>query len=299
VSPEAAVERLEQIPQPGVFIVDDVAFIQNQHGLAIGEAIARKGIRKRYYLETRSDVLLRNKEVFKFWKNLGLEYMFLGFEAIDAQGLKQFRKRVTVDKNFEALEFARSLGVMVSINLIVDPSWDRERFQTIRDWVQEIPEIVNLSVLTPYPGTETWYNETRRLTTRDYRLFDIQHAVLPTQLPLEEFYSELVNTQSVVYKKFLGLRGLRQSAPIIFGNMMHGGFNVFRMFWNFPKVYNPELQLADHRQKIKYEMHLPPAPVEKVDPALLYIHAGHGRHGRALDEESEHFVDTTRMGGSA
>ena len=89
--------------------------------MAIGEAIARRGIKKQYYLETRGDVLLRNKEVFRFWKTLGLQYMFLGVEAIDEEGLKRYRKRVSVSKNFEALEFARSLGVMVAINIIADP----------------------------------------------------------------------------------------------------------------------------------------------------------------------------------
>jgi hypothetical protein len=63
--------------------------------MAIAEAIARSGIKKQYYLETRGDVLLRNKEVFRFWKKLGLEYMFLGIEAIDEEGLQKFRKRVT------------------------------------------------------------------------------------------------------------------------------------------------------------------------------------------------------------
>ena len=32
---------------------------------------------------------------------------------------------MSVSKNFEALEFARSLGVMVAINIIADPDWDR------------------------------------------------------------------------------------------------------------------------------------------------------------------------------
>ena len=79
--------------------------------MRIGEMIAQRGIKKQYYLETRGDILLRNKEVFKFWRTIGLEYMFLGIEAIDEEGLKQFRKRVSLSKNFEALEFARSLGV--------------------------------------------------------------------------------------------------------------------------------------------------------------------------------------------
>jgi hopanoid C-3 methylase HpnR len=62
-TPERAVEEIEQIREPGLFILDDVAFIQAEHGMAIGEAIARKGIQKQYWLETRADVLLRNKEV--------------------------------------------------------------------------------------------------------------------------------------------------------------------------------------------------------------------------------------------
>ena len=206
--PDAAVAELKQIKEPGVFIVDDVAFIQAEHGMAIGQAIARAGIKKQYYLETRGDVLLRNKEVFRFWKTLGLQYIFLGVEAIDEEGLKRHRKRVSVSKNFEALEFARSLGVMVAINIIADPDWDRRQFEVIRQWCLEIPEIVNISVNTPYPGTESWLTEARRLTTRDYRLFDIQHAVLPTRLPLADFYQELVSTQQVLNRKHLGWKAV-------------------------------------------------------------------------------------------
>src|SRR4029079_17517817 len=80
ISPERVVEDLSTIREPGVFIVDDVAFIQERHGFAIGEAIARKGLRKNFYLETRGDVLLRNKDVFRFWKKLGVTYIFLGIE---------------------------------------------------------------------------------------------------------------------------------------------------------------------------------------------------------------------------
>ena len=47
-SPAAAVAELQQIKEPGVFIVDDVAFIQAEHGMAIGQAIAREGIKKQY-----------------------------------------------------------------------------------------------------------------------------------------------------------------------------------------------------------------------------------------------------------
>ena len=81
-------------------------------------------------------MLLRNKEVFRFWSTLGLKYMFLGLEAIDEEGLKRFRKRVRLGKNFEALEFARSLGITVAINLIADPVLGRG---AVRDGPRVVP----------------------------------------------------------------------------------------------------------------------------------------------------------------
>jgi len=294
VSPERAVENLAMIREPGVFIVDDVAFLPQDHAMAIAEGIAQKGIKKRYYIETRCDVLLRNKEVFKVWKKLGLEYMFLGIEAIDAESLGMHRKRTTLDKNFEALEFARSLGVMVAINIIADPSWDHQRFQAVRKWAWEIPEIVNLSVLTPYPGTEIWLSDVRRLNTRDYRLFDITHAVQPTRLPLDEFYQEVVETQSVIYKKFMGWNGFLPVIPIVAKNLLHGQTNFVRHLWSYPRYINPERLLADHSRPVQYEIRLPDEPVEKVDPKQLYIHPSNGKRPRALDTASELFVEQSR-----
>lgn len=298
VSPERVIEDLERIREPGVFIVDDVAFIQERHGLAIGEAIARKGIEKQFYLETRGDVLLRNKDVFRFWRKLGLKYMFMGLEAIDADGLKKYRKRITLDQNYEALAFARELGVTVAINIIADPDWDRERFRVLREWCLEIPEIVNVSVNTPYPGTETWQTESRRLQSRDYRHFDIQHAVLPTRLPLDEFYEELVATQQVLNQKHMGWEALKGTVSIVGGHLLRGQTNFLKMLFKFNSVYDPKRLLADHDMAPRYEMALPPAPQEKPDPKALYVHAARGRKGRAIDDATESFVEQTRMGSS-
>lgn len=297
--PEAIVDDLAQVREPGVFIVDDVAFIQAKQGLTIGEAIARRGIKKQYYLETRGDVLLRNKDVFQFWKALGLAYMFIGIEAIDAEGLALHRKRITLSKNFEALDFARSLGITVAINLIADPGWDRQRFEIVRQWCLEIPEIVNISVNTPYPGTETWHTEARRVTTRDYRLYDIQHAVLPTTLPLPDFYEELVKTQQILNQKHLGWTALKSTARIAAGHLLRGQTNFVKMLWKFNSVYNPQLQLADHAMPVTYQMPLPPAHTSGFGHHLLYIHKAQGRQSRVLDDATEQFVDATRGGTAA
>ena len=272
-SPGKIADELESIRENGVFIVDDVAFIHEDHGSAIADEIEKRGIRKTYYLETRGDVLLKNRELFRRWTRLGLQYMFLGLEAIDEEGLKSFRKRVSLGKNFEALEFARTLGIRVAVNIIADPDWDETRFRVIRDWALSVPEIVNISVNTPYPGTESFLTNSRALTTRDYRLFDIQHAVLPTRLPLDRFYVELVRTQQVLNLKHLGFAALRKTAWTSLKLLLRGQTNFVRMLWKFSSVYDPKRQLADHRLPVAYEMRPPQTVPEgaRIDPDRLYI----------------------------
>jgi hopanoid C-3 methylase HpnR len=277
LSPEAAVEDMTRIAEPGVFIVDDVAFIKAEEGHQIAAELERRKIRKDYYLETRSDVLLRNEEVFRRWKRLGLNYMFLGLEALDEEGLKQFRKRTTPKVNNKALEVARDIGLMVAINIIADPDWDEARFAFVREWAMSVPEIVNITVQTPYPGTETWLTESRKLTTLDYRLFDVQHAVLPTRLPLRRFYEELVRTQAVLARKHLGVAALTQTTGIVARQLLHGQTNFVKMIWKFNQVYNADRQHAEHLRSAEYLLSPPQetaaAPAAPPDRKDLYVHA--------------------------
>ncbi len=275
LTPEAAAEDLASIAEPNVFIVDDVAFIRNEHGMAIADEIDRRNIRKRYYLETRADVLLRNREVFERWTKLGLRYMFLGIEAMDEEGLKLHRKRVHQGQNDQALALARELGIVTAVNIIADPDWDERRFEVVREWAISVPEIVNLTINTPYPGTEIWLTESRNFTSRDYRLFDVQHAVLPTKLPLHRFYEEFVRTQQVLSRKHLGLQALWDVAGIAFGLLAHGQTNFIRMLWKFNKIYSPERLYQDHHRELRYEMGLPQttaATMTSAERAQLYVH---------------------------
>jgi hopanoid C-3 methylase len=216
--------------------------------------------------------------VFRRWKRLGLNYMFLGLEALDEDGLKAFRKRTTPKVNNEALEVARSIGLSVAINIIADPDWDEARFAFVREWAMSVPEIVNITVQTPYPGTETWLTESRRLTTQDYRLFDVQHAVLSTRLPLRRFYQELVKTQAVLARKHLGVAALAKTSGIVARQLIHGQTNFARMIWKFNKVYNADRQYSEHLREARYLLPLPAErPVATPNRKELYVHVPSGR----------------------
>jgi magnesium-protoporphyrin IX monomethyl ester (oxidative) cyclase len=272
-SPEAAADDIASIAEPNVFLVDDVAFIHPEHGFASGQALEKRGVRKEYYLETRRDVLLRHPEVFAYWKRLGLQYMFLGVEALDEDSLKLHRKRVTPTENLAALEVARKLDLTVAVNIIADPDWDERRFAIVREWALSVPEIVHLTVATPYPGTEIWHTESRRLTSLDYRLFDVQHAVLPTRLPLRRVYEELVNTQAVINRKHLGFAALKDVSMLAARLVLRGQTNFVRSLWKFSRVYSADRQSSDHSRPVTYAMRPPAATPTKPRARDLFVHA--------------------------
>ncbi|MGE5612156.1 MAG: hopanoid C-3 methylase HpnR [Bacillota bacterium] len=270
--PLAIADEIATIREPNLFIVDDVAFIRPEHGMAIADQIERLHIRKRYYLETRCDTFIRNEEVFARWAKLGLDCIFLGFESLDDEQLKLFRKRVTVGQNFQALELARKLNITVAINLIVDPNWDRQQFANAREWASQVPEVVHMTVATPYPGTELFHTEARQLTSTDYRLFDIQHAVLPTKLPLREFYEELVRTQSLINAKFMGCKEALAMSRLLARLLLRGQTNFLRMLFRFPQVYNANRFYTDHTKPVKYPMTKPTPLSQESQLHTLQIH---------------------------
>jgi hypothetical protein len=161
--------------------------------------------------------------------------------------------------------------------------------------------VVNLSINTPYPGTETWLTGQHKLASRDYRLFDIQHVVLPTKMPLADFYRELLHTQRVLYRKHMNWWTAPQLAKELVQNLAHGQINFMRGIMRYNKTYNLDNMLAAHARPVHYELPISALP-EKNAPAAkatqLYIHTPRGRKGRSIDESTEHFVDETRMGAS-
>jgi hypothetical protein len=162
--------------------------------------------------------------------------------------------------------------VIVAVNIIADPAWDEHRFAALREWALSIPEIVHVTVNTPYPGTETWHTESRNFTTRDYRLFDVQHAVLPTNLPLDRFYEELVKTQQVLNRKHLGFAALRATFWHSAKLLVQGQTNFVRMLWKFNSVYNPRRQIREHARAVRYEIRLPESNGEPLVKNNLYVH---------------------------
>ena len=190
-SPDRVIAELSQIDAPNLFITDDIFWMNVKRGRELARAIKESGIKKHFTIQTRSDIITRFPELIEMWKDCSKMTIFLGLEKIDDEGLASVNKGNTAANNDLAIKILQDLDVGYTPNFIVDPSWDRENFDKLKRWIDKTGAYNSgFSVLTPLPGTDLWDEVKDDIITDDWELFDIAHSVLPTKLPLHEFYQE-------------------------------------------------------------------------------------------------------------
>src|SRR5688572_17908075 len=190
-SPERVVAELQAIEAPNVFITDDIFWLDRRRGEELARAIKAAGIKKYFTVQTRTDIICKFPHLIEMWKDCGNLAIFLGLESITDEGLDAVNKSNTAANNERAIAILKELGVGFTPNFIVDPAWDHDDFERLREWIARTGAYNSgFSVLTPLPGTDLWDTDQLRVTTRDWEMYDIIHTVLPTKLPLEEFYRE-------------------------------------------------------------------------------------------------------------
>ncbi len=249
-SPARVVEELRQIEAPNVFITDDIFWMNVKRGEEMARAIQAAGIQKYFTVQTRTDIICKFPHLIELWKGCGSLAIFLGLESVTDEGLANINKKNTTANNERAIEILKELGVGFTPNFIVDPAWDHADFAHLREWISRMGAYNSgFSVLTPLPGTDLWSEAKDRVTTQDCEMFDIIHAVLPTKLPLEEFYREYSGLWRHVLEVRYRERGkvrtyLQLGAALATGKVSPGSV---RKGMNLAKVFSkPETFLAAH-----------------------------------------------------
>ncbi|MEJ2196511.1 MAG: radical SAM protein [Ignavibacteriaceae bacterium] len=201
-TPQKIVEELEGIEEKYVFFADDESLLDVPRMMKLAELIKEKGIQKRYFLYGRSDTISRNPELIRLWREIGLERVFVGLEFFRDEDLKYILKRSTVDDNNKAVKILQELDIDIYASFIVRPEFTKNDFAELRSYIQKLKlDFAAFTVLTPLPGTDLFNEVESKLITRNYDFFDFIHTVLPTKLPLKEFYKEYLH----LYKKGITL----------------------------------------------------------------------------------------------
>ena len=210
-NPENIVKEIARIDEPFVFFADDESLVDFKRMYTLARLLKEAGIRKKYFLYGRSDTIARHPDLLKTWRDIGLERVFLGLEFFRDEDLKFISKGSMIKDNEAAVRILQDLGIEMYASLIVRPEFRKEDFTMMQRYCRNLAlNYATFSVLTPLPGTDYYELEKSRLITHDYDCFDFVHTLLPTTLPLKDFYEELYHLYQKAFPIKAGLSYLRK-----------------------------------------------------------------------------------------
>lgn len=199
--PEAVASEIASLANEHVYFCDDETFIDTAHASHLAEAIKKRGVRKRYFAWARSTTVNRAHDLFELWRSIGLDTVFLGFEAASDEQLKALVKHSSVSENERAHTTLHNIGIAVQAGFMVEPDFTNDDFDKLELYIKNMPPAqVTLTVFAPSPGSPAWYSQKDTFVADPIALHDCMHPLTKTALPLKDFYkrfSSLVWSGSV------------------------------------------------------------------------------------------------------
>lgn len=151
--------------------------------------IEEAGMEKQYIADVRSDTVVRNPDLFRAWKRVGLRSVIIGFEEIDDGRLRAINKSNSAAINTEAVEILHEIGITIVGDFIISPDYDEHQFRALGDYLQKHAiDLPMPSILTPLPGTDLYRSLKEKITIHDLDYYTLTNAVLPTRLEEKVFY---------------------------------------------------------------------------------------------------------------
>jgi len=234
---ESMIAEMRTIDEPYIYFVCEESLLDTKLSLALAQAIREEGIVKRFGMPLRADTIVKKPHVIEAWAEVGLEDTIVGIEQASDGDLQDRGKSTSVAHNIEAMKILKANGVACTGSMFFRPDFTKEQFdKLVAHTIETEIDCPQYFVLTPIPGTKLFDKCRGRLVEHNFDLWDFNHAVTPTTLPLEQFYEEYMNafrthlepfvvelykqklaklTEDEIAEEMDGLLGLRQ----VFGTL--------------------------------------------------------------------------------
>ncbi|HKK19109.1 MAG TPA: radical SAM protein [Opitutales bacterium] len=172
----------------------------------------------------------------------GLRSLFVGFESLSSENLKQSNKGHNLGRDYEAaIHRLHDLGIMINGSFVYGLDDDDVGvFDRTVNWaIDRGITTSTFHIATPYPGT-AFYNEMKsagRMLTDDWDLFDTRHVTYrPERLSAQELkagydrsYREFYKWSSIVRSSLFHGSAKHQLKHFFYTS----GWKKFEPLWNF------------------------------------------------------------------
>lgn len=213
-SVESVIEELRQVKRLGydsVIFFDDNFTIDKKRTIELCEQMMRKNLTFSWWAFSRADELLHKEDLLEAMSKSGCKMLFIGFESAEDQILKEYKKKLSSSIAFEVVKLLKRYKIDLFASFIMGALNDTKEsvVKTIKMAKKLGAQIVQFSILTPYPGTRLYDRLKAKIDTDDLSLFDGTNLVFehPTfskeelkKLFVRAYYS-VYTTPKLIFKR--------------------------------------------------------------------------------------------------
>jgi len=174
-----ALAEIERLPGRHLYFLDDHLLGDRRFGEALFAGM--KGMRRLFQGAATVDSILRG-DLIERAAEAGLRSIFVGFETLTPENLRQSNKRQNLGRDYKAVaDRLHALGIMINGSFVFGMDDDGEDvFRRTVDWaIDHGITTATFHIQTPYPGTKLHARMVRegRMLTQDWNLYDTRHVV--------------------------------------------------------------------------------------------------------------------------
>jgi radical SAM superfamily enzyme YgiQ (UPF0313 family) len=162
-----------------VFFYDDNFAANKHHTKKLLEAMIAANLGFTWSTQVRADIA-RDPELLDLMKKAGCATLYIGFESVDPESLKEMNKSQTVDDMRFAVREIRRRGIHVHGMFVFGFDADTEKTvrATVTFAIKEKIDTAQFLILTPLPGTR-FFNDMAaqdRIIDRHWTHYDAHHV---------------------------------------------------------------------------------------------------------------------------
>jgi anaerobic magnesium-protoporphyrin IX monomethyl ester cyclase len=282
-SAESVVAEIKEKNPEKIFFYDD-NFAANRRRLKrLLQLMIDEGIKVRWGAQVRTDVV-RDPELLDLMRASGADFVALGLESVSQDTLDHFEKSQTVGDIEHAIKVLHDYGIRSHGMFVLGAEHDQADSvrETVTFALKNKIDTVMMNILTPLPGTQQFeeLDAAGRIFTKDWHLYDAQHAVFhPRHMSAAKLQKDVLREQRRFYYTgrpvYWFLRWLVGRNEDSWNRMLEYGW-----MWYYARMWSSDPRNREHMAQLKHLPAMAVAPLAAT-PAPARPHGGNGDGGQA------------------